>query len=340
MARIGVVGGGAWGTAIAAHAVRLGHEAWLWALEPEVVEDVTVRHLNSIFLPEVGLPEALRASREPADVVRDADLVVLVPPSRHLRAVSSLFARHVPARAVVVVASKGIEEASLELLSTVLGETMPAVAPERLAFLSGPTFAREVALGLPADVVAASAGGVAARRVQALLHAPRFRVYSSGDPIGVQVGGAVKNVIAVATGACDGLGLGANARAAIITRGLAETTRLGVALGANPLTFLGLAGVGDLVLTATGDLSRNRTLGKEVAAGADPAAYLASKRSVAEGYFTAAAAWALAQKLGVDMPITEQVHHVLHEKRSLDVALQALMEREFKDELRGIDPRT
>ena len=336
MAKVGVVGGGAWGTAIAAHAVRLGHDAWLWAVEREVVEDVRTRHVNTLFLPDVPLPPSLQASEDVAQVVGDADLVVLVPPSRHLRAVSERVAAHVPPGALVAVASKGIEESSLDLLSTVLATTMPAVGAERLVFLSGPTFAHEVARQLPADIVAASAGATAARRLQPLLHAPNFRVYSSADPVGVQVGGAVKNVIAVATGACDGLGFGNNARAALITRGLAEMTRLGVALGANPLTFLGLAGVGDLVLTATGDLSRNRTLGKEVAAGTDPAAYLASKRSVAEGYFTAAAAWALAQKLGVDMPITEQVYRVLHERRPLPEAVAALVERAHKDELEGI----
>ena len=336
MAKIGVVGGGACGTAIAAHATRLGHETCLWAVEPEVVEDVTLRHRNSIFLPDVELPAALRASSDPAEVVGRADLVVLVPPSKHVRSVSTLMAPHVPRGALVAVAAKGIEESSLELLSTVLGETMPAVGPERLAFVSGPTFAREVASRLPADIVAASVDAVAAHRVQPLLHAPHFRVYASADPIGVQVGGAIKNVIAVATGACDGLGLGNNARAALITRGLAEMTRLGVALKANPLTFLGLAGVGDLVLTATGDLSRNRTLGKELAAGADPATYLASKRSVAEGYFTSAAAFALAQKRGVDMPITEQVYRVLHERRPLAEAMTTLMERAHKDELAGI----
>jgi glycerol-3-phosphate dehydrogenase (NAD(P)+) len=336
MAKVGVVGGGAWGTAIAAHATRLGHATCLWAFEAEVVDDVTRNHLNSVFLPDVPLPEAMRASCDPAEAIGKADLVVLVPPSKHLRSVSTLVAPHVPRQALVAVATKGIDESSLEPLSSVLAETMPEVGTERLAFLSGPTFAAEVARRLPADIVAASVEATAARRIQPLLHAPHFRVYTNADPIGVQVGGAVKNVIAVATGVGDGLGLGNNARAALITRGLAEMTRLGVALGANPLTFLGLAGVGDLVLTATGDLSRNRTLGKEVAAGADPAAYLASKRSVAEGYFTSAAAWALAQKRGVDMPITEQVYRVLHEGRQLSEALTSLMERAHKDELQGI----
>jgi glycerol-3-phosphate dehydrogenase (NAD(P)+) len=177
---------------------------------------------------------------------------------------------------------------------------------------------------------------VAARKVQQLVHAVPMRVYSSADPIGVQVGGAVKNVLAVATGACDGLAFGTNARAALITRGLAEMTRLGVALGADPLTFLGMAGVGDLVLTCTGDLSRNRTLGMRVAEGADPATYLASQRAVAEGFSTAAAAYELSRTLGVEMPITEQVYLVLHRGRPLLEAGRALLERGHKEELHGI----
>jgi glycerol-3-phosphate dehydrogenase (NAD(P)+) len=336
MAQLAVVGAGAWGTALAAHAARLGHHVGLWALEREVVDEINGRHRNSAFLPDVSLPEAVRASSDAAAIVRGAELVILVPPSQHVRSVSAAIAPHVDARAIVVVASKGIEERSLELLSTVLRETLPAVGPERLAFLSGPSFAREVAKGLPTDVAVASLDMVASRRVQPLLHSPLFRVYASADPVGVQVGGAVKNVMAVATGVCDGLGFGLNARAALITRGLAEMTRLGVALGADPLTFLGMAGVGDLVLTCTGDLSRNRTLGLKVASGVDAKEYLASQRSVAEGYYTAAAAWALAQKRGVEMPITEQVYRVLHEGRPLDEAVRQLLSREYTEELRGI----
>ncbi|HJQ85810.1 MAG TPA: NAD(P)H-dependent glycerol-3-phosphate dehydrogenase [Candidatus Binatia bacterium] len=335
MATVAVIGAGAWGTALACHAARREHDVRLWALEPEVVEEVNARQLNSIYLPDAPLPAGIGAAADPAAVVRGADVVVLVPPSRHLRAVSRSVAPVVPRDALVVVATKGIEEESLALMSDVVAETMPDLG-DRLAFLSGPSFAREVARGLPTDVVVASRGMTAARAVQPLLHAPTFRVYTSADPVGVQIGGAVKNVIAVATGACDGLGFGANARAAIITRGLAEITRLGVALGADPLTFLGMAGVGDLVLTCTGDLSRNRTLGKKVAEGVDPRAYLASNRSVAEGFSTAAAANALAAKLGVEMPITEQVFHVLHRGRPLLEAVQLLVSREFKSELHGI----
>ena len=336
MGKIAVVGSGAWGSALACHAAKLGHRVTMWALESEVVDEINPRHRNSIYLPDVELPEGIRASSEPAEVVSGAEFVILVPPSKHLRAVSLRVADAVPEDAVVVIASKGIEERSLQLMSEVLAETMPAVDSKRLVFLSGPSFAREVALGMPTDVAAASDEMTAAREVQRVLHSPLFRVYTSSDPIGVQVGGAVKNVMAVATGSCDGLGFGTNARASLITRGLAEITRLGLALGADPLTFLGLAGVGDLVLTCTGDLSRNRTLGLKVAEGLDPRAYLAKRRSVAEGFFTSAAAWALSQKLGVDMPITEQVFRVLHEGRPLREAVLHLLTRASKDELLGI----
>ena len=336
MARFAVVGSGAWGTALACHLARLEHAVTMWAYEPEVAEEITTRHSNSVYLAGVSLPEGIRAATDARQVVAGAEVVIFVPPSSHLRGVSALAAPGVQPNAVVVVATKGIEEGTLKLMSMVLEETMPAVDPERLAFLSGPTFAREVAAGLPTDVVVASKGMVAARKVQDLIHSATLRTYSSGDPVGLQVGGAIKNVMAVATGACDGLKFGMNARAAVITRGLAEMTRLGVALGADPLTFLGLAGVGDLVLTCTGDLSRNRTLGLRVAEGIDPAAYLAQQRSVAEGFSTAAAGYGLAQKLGVDMPITEQVYHVLHQRRPLLESVRQLLERGYKEELHGI----
>ena len=336
MARFAIVGSGAWGTAIAAHLARLEHDVVMWALEPEVAREITTLHANSIYLSGITLPESIRGTNDMAEAVRDAEVVVLVPPSSHLRAVSAQAAPSLRRDAVVVVATKGVEERSLSLMSEVLRETIPSLDAERLAFLSGPTFAREVVQGLPTDVVVASTGMVAARKVQELMHSLSLRVYTSADPIGVQIGGAIKNVLAVATGACDGLRFGTNARAALITRGLAEITRLGVKLGADPLTFMGMAGVGDLVLTCTGDLSRNRQLGMRLAEGVDPAAYLASQRAVAEGFSTSAAAWALAQKLEVDMPITEQVFHVLHRGRSLLEAARALMERRHTEELVGI----
>lgn len=334
--KIAVVGGGAWGTALAAHARRLEHDVSLWAREPEVVESIERARENAAFLPGVKLPPGLRVSSDGEAVVRGAEIVILVPPSEHLRAVCTMVRHALGEHAVLAVASKGIEVATRSLMSEVVTAALPGWPVERLSFLSGPSFAREVASGLPTDVVAASVGMTAARAVQAALHAPMFRVYASADPIGVQVGGSVKNVIAVAAGACDGLSLGQNARAALTTRGLAEMSRLGVALGADPLTFLGLAGVGDLFLTCGGDLSRNRRLGMAVAEGRDPQAYVASQRAVAEGYHTSAAAWALAQERGVDMPITEQVYQVLHWKRPLLEAMRLLVTRERKEELRGI----
>lgn len=334
--RVAVVGAGAWGTALAAHAARLDHEVELWAIEPEVAEDVVHRRENRMYLPGVKLPGTLRASTNVATVVADARVVILVPPSEHLRSVASRVAPAVAEDATVVVATKGIEEGTHALMAAVVKATMPRLTPDRLAVLSGPSFAREVASGLPTDVVAASEGMVAARAVQRLLHAPMFRVYASDDMVGVQIGGAVKNVIAVAAGACDGLSLGLNARAAVTTRGLAEMSRLGVALGADPLTFLGLAGVGDLFLTCGGELSRNRKLGMAVAQGEDPERYVASHKSVAEGFRTSAAAWTLASERGVDMPITEQVYHVLHHGRPLLEAMRLLVTRDQKEELEGL----
>ncbi|HEY1693238.1 MAG TPA: NAD(P)H-dependent glycerol-3-phosphate dehydrogenase [Polyangiaceae bacterium] len=334
--RVAVVGGGAWGTALAAHAARLDHDVALWAIEPDVAADVTGAHENRTYLPGVALPPSLRASTDAEAVVDDARLVILVPPSEHLRSVAARVARAISPEALVVVATKGIEEGTHALMTDVVREALPQVAPGRLAVLSGPSFAREVASGLPTDVVVASESMTAARAVQGALHAPMFRVYASGDMVGVQVGGAVKNVIAVAAGACDGLSLGLNARAALTTRGLAEMSRLGVALGADPLTFLGLAGVGDLFLTCGGELSRNRRLGMAVAQGEDPQAYVKAHRSVAEGFRTSAAAWALATERGVDMPITEQVHHVLHHGRPLLEAMRLLVTRAHKEELAGL----
>jgi len=332
MTRFAVVGSGAWGTALACHLARLEHAVTAWAYEPEVAEEIATRHTNSVYLPDVSLPETIRASADAREVAASGDVVVLVPPSSHLRAVSTLAAPGVRSDALVVVATKGIEERTLKLMSMVLEETMPDLEPERLAFLSGPTFAREVACGLPTDVVVASKGMVAARKVQDLVHSATLRTYSSADPVGVQVGGAVKNVMAIATGACDGLRFGANARAALITRGLAEMTRLGVALGADPLTFLGLAGVGDLVLTCTGDLSRNRNVGLSLGRGQPLQEVLAGMTQVAEGVRTAKSVHDLAAKLSTEMPLHEAVYRVLHEGLPVRQAMAQLLARELKSE--------
>ncbi len=338
MIRMAVIGGGAWGTALATHGARLGHEVRIWAFEPDVVADIMEHHENRTFLPGVALPASVTASCSLEEVLGGAEVVIFVAPSSHLRRVSAEAAAHVDPGALVIVATKGIEEGSLLLMSEVLAETLPAVGWDRLAFLSGPNFAKEVARGLPTDSVVASKDRGAAERAQRALHHPRFRVYTSLDPVGVEVGGAIKNVLAIATGTCDALGMGLNARAALMTRGLSEMARLGVALGADPLTFIGMAGVGDLILTCTGDLSRNRALGQKIAEGVNAREYLRTQRSVAEGFTTCVAARALARRHGVDMPITEEVHAVLHEDRPLAEALQNLLTRSSKAELHGLGP--
>jgi glycerol-3-phosphate dehydrogenase (NAD(P)+) len=335
--KIAVIGAGAWGTALAAHAARLDHQVMLWAREPEVVADVNERNENRLFLEGVTLPRALRASSTPAEVLAGAEIVILVPPSAFLRNVAGVMSEHIPPAARIVIAAKGIDESTLQLMTDVAAGALEGRTADELCALSGPSFAREVASGLPTDVVVASRSTEAAAEVADALHSPMFRVYTSKDPIGVEVGGAMKNVLAITAGACDGLGMGTNARAALMTRGLSEMARLGIALGGDPLTFMGLSGVGDLILTSTGALSRNRALGMKVAEGIEPAKYLASQRTVAEGYLTARAAWRLAQKLGVDAPITEQVYHVLHEGRPLLEAMKMLLTRPQKDELWGIN---
>lgn len=333
---VAVVGAGAWGTALAAHCARLGHSVRLWAREPEVARDVNEHRENRLLLDKVSLPGKIRASTDAAEVLAGADIVLLVPPSAFLRYVVTAIARHMPPNARVVVATKGIENDTLSLMIDVVAAALPSADKHELAVLSGPSFAREVASGLPTDVVIASDSEKAASELQAALHSTMFRVYTSKDPIGVEIGGAMKNVLAIAAGACEGLGLGTNARAALVTRGLSEMARLGVAMGGDPLTFMGLSGVGDLLLTTTGNLSRNRALGLKIAEGTDPATYLASQRSVAEGYLTAKAAWQLAQRHQVDLPITEQVYHVLHEGRPLLEAMKQLLLRPGKEELWGI----
>ena len=332
MARFAVVGSGAWGTALAAHLARLEHEVMLWAFEREVAEEICSAHINSAFLPGLALPQTIGASHDMATAVSGAEIVILVPPSTHLRAVSSVLAPVLPRDAIVVIATKGIEEESLRLMSQVVAETMPAVGPERLAFLSGPTFAREVGQGLPTDVVVASTDMVAARRLQSLVHSVSLRVYTSADPIGVQVGGAIKNVMAIATGASDGLAFGNNARAALITRGLVEITRLGVTMGAKAETFAGLAGLGDLITTCVSPEGRNRSVGEQIGKGRTLEQVLEKMDSVAEGVPTTRSVMQLARKYNVEMPITEAVHAILFDEKDVLDALADLMTRDPKPE--------
>ena len=329
MARFAVVGSGAWGTALAAHAARLGHAVTLWALEPEVVASINDAHENRTFLAGASLSDRLTATSDLSAALAGASLVCLATPSQHLRAVLRRGAPAMEAGATVCVASKGIEQGSLALMSEVVAAELrgrPVVA------LSGPSFASEVVARQPTAIVAASDDPSAADAVQDAFSNATFRVYTHDDIIGVELGGALKNVMAVATGICEGAGFGYNARAALVTRGLAEMTRLGTALGASPATFAGLAGIGDLVLTCTGSLSRNRAVGMEIGRGASLDEALAGKQTVAEGVATTRSALALAGRLDVEMPIVTMVNRVLFDGLPALQAVSDLMSRALRPE--------
>jgi glycerol-3-phosphate dehydrogenase (NAD(P)+) len=327
--RCAVVGAGAWGTALADMLAGHGHTVQLWGLEPDVVRDVNERRENSVFLPGVSLARSLVATTDHQEALTDAELVVYVAPSQHLREVARQGRPYLRPRAVIAVASKGIEQTSLALMSELVEEEAPG---RPVVALSGPSFAAEVAARQPTAIVAASASLDAARVVQDAMSNSRFRVYTHDDIVGVELGGALKNVMAVATGIVEGAGLGNNSRAALITRGLAEMTRLGVALGARASTFAGLAGIGDLVLTCTGALSRNRAVGIEIGSGKSLDEALAGKPTVAEGVTTTKSAVALALREGVEMPIATMVHRILFDGHPATQAVSDLMARELRAE--------
>jgi glycerol-3-phosphate dehydrogenase (NAD(P)+) len=307
----------------------------LWAYEPDVAAGIAERHENERYLPGIVLPEALRATSDLAEAVRGASLVVSVPPSHVVRAVMGEAAPHIRADALLVSASKGIENETLKTMDGVLDDVLPAPLARRACYLSGPSFAREVGLGHPTAVTLACAEADAAERAQAWFQTPVFRVYTTSDVTGVELGGAVKNVIAIAAGAVEGMGFGHNTQAALITRGLAEIVRLGAALGARPETLAGLSGIGDLILTCTGALSRNRSLGVELGRGRTPAEVLEGRVTVAEGVRTARATRDLAHREGVEMPIVEAVHAMLFEGLGARDAVEQLMLRAPKPEQWG-----
>lgn len=327
--RCTVLGGGSFGTAMAVHLAGLGHEVVLWDRNVERCAAMNRDRRNPAYLKDVPLPPTLRAEADLGVAVADAELLVPSVPSDAMRDVVRRAVGALPVGVAICCASKGIEDGTLATLDAVLEEEVPAGTP--VTVISGPSFARELALGLPTTLVVA--GEEAARRAVAeVFHGGRLRVYDSHDRVGVCVGGSIKNVMAIACGISDGLGLGHNARAAIITRGLAEITRVAVAMGAEPITLMGLAGMGDLVLTCTGDQSRNRRVGLGLGRGQTLAALLDEIGEVAEGVVTARSARALGRKLGVELPITEQVHAVLHEGKDAGLALRDLLGRERKHE--------
>ncbi len=327
--RCAVVGAGAWGTALGDLLATNGHETVVWAYEADVAASINESHENRRFLAGAALAPNLRATTDQCEAVRGADFVVYATPSHHLRSIASAAELYIEPHAILAVATKGIERRSLELMTSVVENE---VRGRRVVGVSGPSFAVEVIARHPTAVVAASASPEAAQAVQSALSSATFRVYTHDDLIGVELAGALKNVIAVATGIVEGVGLGFNSRAALITRGLHEMTRLGVALGARASTFAGLAGVGDLVLTCTGALSRNRALGLEVGRGASLESALAGKETVAEGVVTTVCAAELASREGVDMPIVQTVYRILFEGHTARLAVSELMARELRPE--------
>jgi glycerol-3-phosphate dehydrogenase (NAD(P)+) len=324
-----VVGGGAWGTALADVLASNGHETNLWAFEKDVVSAINASHTNPVFLKGFTLDPKLKAHSDQASVLNGAELVIYATPSQHLREISRAGAAHVPKSAVVAIASKGIEEKTLALMSDVVVQEL---GRHEVVAVSGPSFAAEVAAKQPTAIVAASVSSHGAKVTQEALSSAAFRVYTHDDIIGVELGGSLKNVMAVASGIVEGVGLANNSRAALITRGLAEMTRLGVALGARAATFAGLAGMGDLVLTCTGALSRNRAVGVEVGQGKTLEQALAGKATVAEGVFTTRSALALAEREKVEMPIVKMVHRILFEGLPAKKAVPELMSRGLRAE--------
>ncbi len=329
--RIGVIGGGAWGTALAQAARRAGREVVLWAREDEVVAAINRDRVNPLYLPGVALEDGILATGELAEAAA-ADALLLVAPAQRLRAVSAALAPHLSESAPLVICSKGIETGTAALMTEVVAETLP---DRPLAVLSGPTFADEVARGLPAAVTLACRDEALGARLVAALGSRRFRPYLTDDLVGAEIGGAVKNVLAIACGIVEGRRLGDNARAALITRGMAELLRLGRAKGGRAETLMGLSGLGDLVLTCTGKRSRNMSLGLALGEGARIDAVLGARRAVTEGVATAAAVAVLAERLGIEMPIASAVDRIVNHGASIDRAIEALLARPFKDEVVG-----
>ena len=326
--KVAVVGAGSWGTGLAAHLARSGHVVSLWSRDPAQAHEIRDRHQSSRYLPGITLP-ALGATSDLAEAARDAEIAIVAVPSEFCRGTLHALRPHLGAATTLVSATKGLELGTLRRMSEVAAEEAPG---HPVAVLSGPSFALEVAQGQPTTVVVAASALAGAEAVQRAVSSRSFRAYSSDDVIGVELGGALKNVIAIAAGIVGGLGYGHNTVAALITRGLAEISRLAVALGARPDTLSGLAGLGDLVLTCTGDLSRNRRLGHALGAGHSVGEALAELHMVAEGVRTTQAACALAERAGVEMPIAQQMRAVLYEGKPPREGVEELMLRTLKRE--------
>jgi len=330
--KIGVVGAGSWGTTLAAVARDRGHDVTLWVYEKELLEILNRRHINTYYLPNIELDRGLHFTTRLREALEDKALVFWVTPVRVFREMFKQGMSFFAAKTIHVCASKGIENESLKRISQIAEETCPRLAEKGFVILSGPSFAKETSKKMPTAVVVASRDRKSAETVQAALATDYFRTYTSEDVIGVEFGGALKNVIAVASGIVEGLGFGNNTRAALITRGLAEITRLGVHLGADPRTFAGLSGMGDLVLTCNSSLSRNFTVGKEIGQGRTLDDILEKMNMVAEGVYTTKAADSLAKTNGIEMPIVGEVYAVLFANKNPRQAVKDLMRRDLTKE--------
>ncbi len=323
--KVAVVGAGSWGTALAIQASRVGHDVWLWDHDTERARASQASRSNERYLPGIEFPAVLAVTGDIATAVSGAEVCIEAVPSTALRAVAVVLREHLERSCVVVCATKGIEVDTLYTMDEILSRLLPPRQP--LVMLGGPSFAREVAAGMPTAVVVASHDAVGNHAAAEALHGGYFRVYDTDDVVGVELGAALKNVMAIACGVSDGAGLGTNARAALITRGLAEISRIAIKRGANPLTMMGLAGLGDLVLTCTGDLSRNRRVGLGLGKGRSLKEILDELGQVAEGVVTARSAWQLARREAVEMPITEQVYSMLYEDKPVGEVLRDLAGR-------------
>lgn len=332
MTSIAIVGGGGWGTALSIALARVHKSIRLWVFEPELAETIRRDRTNPVYLPDVPIPETVLASESLEEVLTGANIVIVAVPSHVCRAVYGTMLPFIDREMVFVSATKGIENESLMRMSEVIVDVVGSLFQPKVAAISGPTFALEVAKNAPTALVVASPDAELCRRLQAELSAPRFRLYTNQDIIGVELGGAVKNIIAIAAGVTDGLNLGHNATAALVTRGLAEIMRLVEAGGGRRDTLAGLAGLGDLVLTCTGHLSRNRQVGVALGKGRKLDEIISSMRMVAEGIKTSRSTVALAARLGVEMPIAQQIHSMLYEDKNPRDVIGELMERELKAE--------
>jgi glycerol-3-phosphate dehydrogenase (NAD(P)+) len=333
MADLAVIGAGSYGTCLAILTANAGHRVTLWAREPEVAEELERTRENQRYLPGYTLPAGVRVTHELADAVRDKEIVLGVTPSHAIANVLGPAAPHLAPDTIVVNASKGLEEGTLDTIDQIYQRVLPERIAARATFLSGPTFATEIAAGMPAAIVLAGRDPSTCAHVQRTLSNDRFRIYTTDDVTGVLLGGALKNVIAIAAGVSDGLGFGSNARAALITRGLAEITRVGVAMGAHAQTFAGLSGMGDLVLTCSGDASRNRRVGLALGQGKTMTDIQRDmKGMVAEGVKTTKVAHELAAKVGVPAPITEVMHHIIYRGAPARDAMTRLMSRALRTE--------